>query len=90
MNNLIFFYLKRCPFCKKADQMLESLLQEEKYSSIQVEKVEESKQPIFANNFDYYYVPCFFVGQQKLHEGEINEAELRQVLESTLSINNSL
>ena len=31
--------------------------------------VDEKKHPEIAEKYDYYYVPTFFVGGEKVHEG---------------------
>ena len=78
------FYLKKCPHCLKAFRIWEQLKKEEKYSSIELDLHEESEESEFANSFDYYYVPCFYYQDQKLHEGAIDEDSMRTMLDALI------
>ena len=46
--------------------------------------MDESAQPEFADTLDYFYVPTFFVGGQKLMEGVPTLYKVRSVLEAAL------
>ena len=39
------------------------------YNDLEIEIIDEVKEPDLANQYDYYYVPAFFIGDKKLHEG---------------------
>lgn len=70
MKPIKLFYLKNCPFCKKALSYIDSLKAEHpEFAAIPIEMIEESEQPALADKFDYYYVPTFYVGDEKVHEG---------------------
>ncbi|MBE6115123.1 MAG: thioredoxin [Erysipelotrichaceae bacterium] len=75
------FYLENCPYCKKAFRIWEDIRNEEKYKNIELELHEEREEAELANSFDYYYVPCFYYDHKKLHEGAIDEAEMRTMLD---------
>ncbi len=86
MKEVKLFYLKNCPFCKKALCYIEELkATHPELSAIEIEMIEESEQPTLADEYDYYYVPTFYVAGEKVHEGGIYyeevEAVLRQALE---------
>ncbi len=49
-----------------------------------IETIEESEQPDVAERFDYYYVPTFYVGGEKVHEGGIWPDEVEAVLRRAL------
>ena len=70
MKPVKLFYQERCPFCKKALRYIEELKEEH---------------PELADQYDYYYVPTFYVDGVKVHEAGIfkNEMEalLRKVIE---------
>ena len=70
------FYLRECPFCKKAFRYIQQA--KEKYpelAQVEIELIEESEQVEVANSYDYYYVPTFYVAGEKV------EQILRQALE---------
>ncbi|HNX15158.1 MAG TPA: thioredoxin family protein [Oscillospiraceae bacterium] len=85
MKELTYFYLAGCPFCRAADKMLEELETENpEFSKIPIKKIEERENAALANRYDYYYVPCFWLGTQKLHEGAAAKEKLRGILEEAL------
>jgi len=73
------FYLKNCPYCKEAFRYLEK---HNKEYNVHIELIEETEQAELANSYDYYYVPCFFKGTQKIHEGAITEQQVIDILKN--------
>lgn len=84
MKKIIYFYLQSCPYCKRAEKFLQELMAQPRYSEITVEMIEESRQRDYARQFDYYYVPCFYVDGVKIHEGAADKNDIIKVLESAL------
>lgn len=84
MKKIIYFYLQSCPYCKRAEKILQELMAQPRYSEITVEMIEESRQRDYARQFDYYYVPCFYVDGVKIHEGTADKNDIIKVLESAL------
>lgn len=85
MNELLYFYLENCPHCKKSDKLLAELISENaEFSKITITKIEERKSATLANSYDYYYVPSFFLNDEKLHEGAITKSALELVLKKAL------
>ena len=81
MKNVKLFYLKHCPFCKKAIRYIEELkAQYAELASVEIDMIEESEQPDVADKFDYYYVPTFYVDGEKVHEGGIYPEEVEAIL----------
>lgn len=80
MKTVKLFYLKQCPHCKKAMAILEELLKKEEYSGVEIVRIEESLQPEIANQYDYYYVPTFYVDEKKICEGILQEKDILEVL----------
>ena len=86
MKELTYFYLSGCPFCRAADRMLKELETEHpEFSKIPIKKIEERENATLAERYDYYYVPCFWIGNQKLHEGAASKEKLRAVLDKAIS-----
>lgn len=78
---LKLFYLKHCPFCKRALNYLEELRAEDPaIAALSIEMIEEEEEAEVANRYDYYYVPTFYWGEEKLHEGGIYKEELEELL----------
>jgi len=84
MKHIKLFYLRQCPFCKKALLYIDELKQQEAYKGIQIEMIEESEQPEVADEYDYYYVPTFYVDSEKVHEGGIFPNEVEDILKKAL------
>ena len=84
MKRITLFYLENCPFCKKAMAAIDELKKQERYKDIEIEMIEESKQPEVADKYDYYYVPTFYIDGRKVHEGGIFPDEVKAVLEQAL------
>ena len=72
MKELTMFYLDDCGYCAKARQALDELFQENPaYAAILLRRIEESREPALADAYDYYAVPSFFIGKEKLFEAHI-------------------
>ena len=84
MKPIKLFYLTNCPFCKKAFAYMENLKQQEVYKPIEVELIEESEQADLAAQYDYYYVPTFYIDGEKVHEGGIFENEVEAIFKKAL------
>ncbi|MBE6196443.1 MAG: glutaredoxin [Rikenellaceae bacterium] len=85
MAKLTLFYLRNCPFCKRALQYIDELKAEhEELRAIEIEMIEESEQPEVADRYDYYYVPTLYLGEEKLHEGGIYKEEVEALLRNVL------
>lgn len=85
MKDVKLFYLRNCPFCKKALRYIEEAKEAHpELQSVGIEMIEESEQPALADTFDYYYVPCFYIDGKKVHEGGIYPEEVEAVLRKAL------
>ena len=74
MRKITLFYLEDCPYCHNARRALKELKAENpEYGEIDVEWIEESRQRELAEQYDYYYVPTIFDGDQKLYEASPSE-----------------
>ena len=69
MNKLTYFYLDDGPFCAMADQAIGELIAEEPaYAAVDFDRIDEEAFPERTEGYDYYYVPTFFLGDEKLFE----------------------
>ena len=82
MKKLTLFYLPSCPHCKLALQCLKELKQEDPaYEQVEIDLIDESRNKALADSYDYWYVPCFFDGRTKLHEGHAEKSDVKTVLD---------
>lgn len=58
--------------------------EEPKYSPIEVRVIDEEKEPEAAKKYNYYYVPTYYVGDDKVHEGVPTKDIIREVFEKAL------
>ena len=85
MKPITLFYLEKCPFCKKAFRFIEEWQTEyPELKTVEIQTIEESRQPDVANQYDYYYVPTFYLEGEKLHEGGIFKPEVEALLRKAL------
>jgi glutaredoxin len=82
---LKIFVLANCPHCRNLKKWIEMLYVESpKYKAIEIEYIDEEENASLANQYDYYYVPCIYLNEKKVHEGvaskEIIEAIFKQVM----------
>ena len=85
MKRIQLFYLKNCPFCKKAFRYIEEAkAAHPELQSLQIELIEESEEPALAEQYDYYYVPTFYIDGVKVHEGGIYPEEVEPLLRKAL------
>ncbi|MEI6101271.1 MAG: glutaredoxin, partial [Eubacteriales bacterium] len=82
MKELTYFRLSYCPHCRRANDYLEELKKENpEYCQIPIKIIDEERDRKTADKFDYWYVPCFFMGDKKLHEGTATKQDIRDVLD---------
>jgi glutaredoxin len=86
MKEVKMFMFEGCPHCRKASEMMaEACRANPEYAKVAVTKIDEKKDPDYANRFDYYYVPTFFVGDEKLHEGVPSKEAIEKVYAAALA-----
>jgi len=83
---LKFFMLETCPHCKNAVRWMSELRAEGgAYTSVTIDTINEREQPEVAKQHDYYYVPTFYLGSSKLHEGVATKEKIREVFDKCLA-----
>ena len=92
MKKLTFIYLKGCPYCKKAMKAFDTLLNaNDEYKKVEIDAVEEGENPDRIASLDYYHVPTYYIGDEKLFEAspgdsyEVIEAATKKALEAALA-----
>ncbi len=92
MKEVMMFYLESCGYCDKARRALAELSRELPGVDLRkLQMVEESLEPDFAEQYDYYAVPTFYIDGVKLFEARIGmsyediKREVRRVLEAALA-----
>ncbi len=85
MKEITLFYQEGCPHCQNARKMMEQIKKAHpEYGQITVKMVDEIKEPGLADQYDYFLVPTFYVGQEKLHEGVPTQEAVEAVFAAAL------
>jgi len=85
MKKILMFKMEGCPYCAMAHRWMGELLEENpEYAAVEIQIVDELEQPAFADKFDYYYVPTYFVGGVKVHEGVPTKEIIEEVYKKAL------
>ena len=72
MRKLTMFYLENCPYCRNARAALDALRKlDPAYEAVEIDMIEESRQPELAAQYDYYSVPTIYAGDRKLYEAKL-------------------
>lgn len=80
MKPVLMFTMESCPHCKRAHLWMEELQQEHpEYANLEITIIDETIHPEIARNYDYYYVPTYFVDKVKIHEGVPTKEAIRNV-----------
>ncbi|MDR1731401.1 MAG: thioredoxin family protein [Synergistaceae bacterium] len=86
MKEVKLFLMETCPHCKKALALMEEILAAHpEYKAVEVKKIDETKEADYAATFDYYYVPTFYVGDEKIHEGVPSREAIEKVYAAALA-----
>lgn len=81
MKQLDMFIASWCPYCKRAFNMIAELRDKHPdLKNVEINVIDEDAQPQLADQYDYYYVPTFFLGEEKLLEGVPTLEKLHAVL----------
>lgn len=75
------FHVEACPYCQETRGWIRDLKnQYPELRALQIELIDEKKQPDIAVQYDYWYVPTFFVDGNKVHEGVCSKETTEHVL----------
>ena len=76
MTPITYFYMPNCPYCRRADEAIEELIQENSaYEDVQIDMIDETDPPDDLDHFyEFYYVPTMYVGEEKIFEAHPGES----------------
>ncbi len=80
MKEILLFVMPGCPHCVLALRYQEELMERHpEWRDIPLQIVDETCQREFADRFDYYYVPSYYVDGKKVHEGHAEREDVERV-----------
>lgn len=70
MKELTLFYFPACPYCQQALRWQEEIFAgHPEYREVPLRMIDERKERTLAEQYDYWYVPTYYLGNEKLCEG---------------------
>ena len=85
MKKITMFTMESCPYCKNARKWMNQILESDvKYREIPLTIIDEIKEPDIAAKFDYYYVPTYYINEDKVHEGAASFDIVKRVFDEAL------
>jgi glutaredoxin len=86
MSEITYFYLDGCPFCHQADKLIAELVAENpEFAAVRINKIEETQNKTLADSYNYFYVPCLWLGSEKLFEGVPTKEKIRASLSAAVN-----
>lgn len=80
MKEILMFMMETCPHCKLARGFHEELFaRHPEWRALPLTMVDERLQPALAAEYDYYYVPTYYVDGVKVHEGHAEKEDVERV-----------
>ncbi len=85
MKDIVMYIQAGCPYCRQARLWMEELYKANPdYSLPPLTVIDEELKPDIAARADYYYVPTYFVGGVKIHEGAATKSRIERVFKAAL------
>jgi glutaredoxin len=85
MKDVTMFMTSWCPHCKRAFSLIDQVRAEnDAYKDVEIITVDEEKEKKYADQFDYYLVPTFYVDGVKVHEGAADADCIRKVFKKAV------
>lgn len=86
MKNIVMFITSWCPHCHMASDFQNKLLaQHPEWRDIPLTVVDEERDTPPDGHYDYYYVPTYYVGGVKVHEGHAEREDVERVFRAALA-----
>lgn len=78
------FVTSWCPYCHRALSWMDELQQENPdFRNLNIKVVDEEKEPGIAKQYDYYYVPTYYLDGIKVHEGAATKAIIQEIFQKS-------
>jgi thioredoxin 1 len=85
MKPVTMFITTWCPYCKNAISWIDELKKENpQFANIEVKIIDEDRNPELSKQFDYYYVPTYYIENNKIYEGGKTKDIIRAVFEKAI------
>ena len=86
MRKIKMIVMTGCPHCANAERFMEELYEENpEYKNLEIEVINETDEPELADQYDYYYVPTYYLDGEKFHEGVPKKKMIEELFQKALS-----
>ena len=83
MKEIKMFVTSWCPYCQKARLFMEELYEENpNYRNLKIQIIDEELETEVAKQYDYYYVPTFYLEDDKFNEGAIGKEKIKELFDA--------
>jgi len=83
VKKIILFVTSWCPHCQKARELIRELVATHpEYRAVQLQVIDEEQETAVAAKYDYYFVPTFYVDDEKVHEGKVDKEIVCSIFKS--------
>lgn len=80
MQPITMFMQRTCPHSRRAFAWMDEVTADHpEYRALSITMIDEREQTELARQYDYYYVPTFYIGGEKVHEGVASREIIEQV-----------
>jgi len=84
-----YYFRESCPYCHEADALIRDLCKHySEYQKILIERIEQKSEEDKPKDYHHHKVPAFYLGDQKLHEGEVTRDICEKILKKASKTNN--
>ncbi len=81
MKQITLFILKYCGYCRRALQLIDTVKAEHaELQPVPIRIIDEGEQRELAGQYDYYFVPTFYIDSVKIHEGPVDHDKVLAIL----------
>lgn len=85
MKKLKMFHATWCPHCINSIKWIDELKSEnEQYKNIHIELIDYEKSPEKMSGYSFYYVPTFYLDDEKIFEGAPTKSIIEEILQKSL------
>ncbi|MBT3320066.1 MAG: glutaredoxin [Clostridia bacterium] len=83
MKQVILFIIKSCPYCIMANKFMKQIFKENpQFKDVPLRIVDENEQKDIADQYNYYYVPTYYVDGVRMHEGVPTKEKVEAVFKA--------
>ena len=87
MKKITMFVIAACPYCKAALKWMDELYEmDPAYKNLDIEIIDENIHPEISDRYDYTYVPTYYVGGEKLHDGVASLEKIKRVFDAAMEV----